>query len=983
MEIFQPGTGGSGVSIITDGTNTVTGATEITFTGATVSNGGGGNAIVTISGGAGGTVTSVSVVSANGFAGTVATSTTTPAITLSTTITGLLKGDGTAISAASEGTDYQAPISLTTTGTSGAATFISNTLNIPNYTYTLPTASTSVLGGVKVDGTSITISGGVISATSGGSGTVTSVSVTTANGISGTVATATTTPAITLTLGAITPTSVNGVTFSGSGSLANSSTSSLTGFTGSGTSSGTNTGDQTITLTGDVTGSGTGSFATTLATVNTNTGSWGTATQSPQFTVNGKGLITAAANVTITPAVGSITGLATGMATFLATPSSANLAATITDETGSGALVFGTAPTISLASASTATTQSPGDGSTKIATTAYVDAAINGTDAKDACKYASTAALPSIVYANGSSGVGATLTGVALAAISLDSSSPSVGDMVLIKNQVSTFQNGIYTVTATGSGVAVFVLTRTTDFDQSADIDIGDSVFITAGTVNTNTTWVQNGTNNPVMGTDPITFSQIAGPGAITSGNGITVTGLSVAIDTSVTVDKTTAQTLTNKNLTSGTNTFPTFNQNTTGSAATLTTPRAINGVNFDGSAAITVTAAAGTLTGTTLNSTVTASSLTSVGTLGSLTVTGNITNSALTASKVVFTDGSKNLTSTGIGTSSQFIKGDGSLDSSTYITGNQTITLSGHVTGSGTTAITTSSASKFILQGTTDTTTPNAQFLGALSTGILKSTTTTGVLTIAVAADFPTLNQNTTGNAATVTTNANLTGVVTSVGNATSFGTFTSATLATALSDETGTGVAVFATSPTFTTSILAGASTANIGSTTTGWAHLYMTTGGILDFGNGNTVITHSSGILNVSTGELRITTAGTATTSVPTLTSTNTLSNKRITRRFVVTTQAAAPTINTDNTDIASITALAQAITSFTTNLSGTPLAGDYLQIQITDNGTARAITWGAKFAATTIALPTTTVISKLLRIGFQWDTVAAVWQCIAVA
>jgi hypothetical protein len=62
--------------------------------------------------------------------------------------------------------------------------------------------------------------------------------------------------------------------------------------------------------------------------------------------------------------------------------------------------------------------------------------------------------------------------------------------------------------------------------------------------------------------------------------------------------------------------TFPTLNQSTTGSAATLTTPRAINGVNFDGSAAITVTAAAGTLSGTTLNATVVSSSLTSVGTI-------------------------------------------------------------------------------------------------------------------------------------------------------------------------------------------------------------------------------------------------------------------------------------------------------------------------------------------------------------------------------
>ncbi|RPJ30193.1 MAG: hypothetical protein EHM17_17210, partial [Verrucomicrobiaceae bacterium] len=57
--------------------------------------------------------------------------------------------------------------------------------------------------------------------------------------------------------------------------------------------------------------------------------------------------------------------------------------------------------------------------------------------------------------------------------------------------------------------------------------------------------------------------------------------------------------------------------------------------------------------------------------------------------------------------------------------------------------------ANKFIVQGTTDTGLSGAQFLGALGTGIVKNTTTTGVLSIAVAADFPTLNQNTTGTAA------------------------------------------------------------------------------------------------------------------------------------------------------------------------------------------------------------------------------------------
>lgn len=81
--------------------------------------------------------------------------------------------------------------------------------------------------------------------------------------------------------------------------------------------SGTNSGDQTITLTGDVTGSGTGSFATTLATVNSNIGTFGSATQSLTATVNGKGLVTAISAQTVTPAVGSVTGLGTGVSTAL------------------------------------------------------------------------------------------------------------------------------------------------------------------------------------------------------------------------------------------------------------------------------------------------------------------------------------------------------------------------------------------------------------------------------------------------------------------------------------------------------------------------------------------------------------------------------------------------------------------------------------------------------------------------------------------
>jgi len=86
-----------------------------------------------------------------------------------------------------------------------------------------------------------------------------------------------------------------------------------------------------------------------------------------------------------------------------------------------------------------------------------------------------------------------------------------------------------------------------------------------------------------------------------------------------------------------------------------------------------------------------------------------------------------------------------------------------------------------------------NGQSLAALATGILKNTTATGVPSIAIASDFPTLNQSTTGNAATVTTNANLTGPITSVGNATS------------VASQTGTGsIFVMNTSPTLITPAL-----------------------------------------------------------------------------------------------------------------------------------------------------------------------------------
>lgn len=128
--------------------------------------------------------------------------------------------------------------------------------------------------------------------------------------------------------------------------------------------------------------------------------------------------------------------------------------------------------------------------------------------------------------------------------------------------------------------------------------------------------------------------------------------------------------------------------------------------------------------------------------------------------------------------------------------------------------------------------------------------------------------------------------------------------------------------------------------------------------------------------------MTTPNTASDTLAAIAATQTLTNKRITKRVVTVTQSATPTINTDNTDVAYITGLAQAVTSFTTNLSGTPANGDSLIISITDDGTGRALTFGTSFEASgNVALPTTTVASTRLDIGFLWNTATSKWRCVA--
>ena len=169
-----------------------------------------------------------------------------------------------------------------------------------------------------------------------------------------------------------------------------------------------------------------------------------------------------------------------------------------------------------------------------LANKAYVDQVAQGLDTKPSVRAATTADL-SATYSNGSSGVGATLTAGSNGAIVIDGVSLSVDDRVLVKNQSTASQNGIYRVSTQGDGSTAFVLTRATPEDQPEELTGGSFVFVEEGTANANNGYVFTHTGQPTFGTTNLDVAQFSGAGQITAGAALSKTGnqLDVEVDNS------------------------------------------------------------------------------------------------------------------------------------------------------------------------------------------------------------------------------------------------------------------------------------------------------------------------------------------------------------------------------------------------------------------------------------------------------------------
>lgn len=301
---------------------------------------------------------------------------------------------------------------------------------------------------------------------------------------------------------------INGTTIAlgASGSVSATTTNALT--FGTGLNSGTFNGSTPVTL--------------SLANTGVTAASYGAASKTLTATVNAQGQLTTLAETPIAITNTQVSGLGT-MSTQNANNVSISGGSINGTTIGSGTAAAGTFTSVDMTSGTiTATPVNPTD----IVNKDYADSIASGLNYHQPVNYATTTALPSYVYNNGASGVGATLTASVNGALSLGGGSPTVTQRVLIKDEAggNAPYNGIYVVTNAGSAGTKWVLTRATDYDTSGtgtnEIDAGDYILVISGT-NASTAWVQQTALPIVVGTTALTFVQFNAPITYSAGTGL------------------------------------------------------------------------------------------------------------------------------------------------------------------------------------------------------------------------------------------------------------------------------------------------------------------------------------------------------------------------------------------------------------------------------------------------------------------------------
>jgi hypothetical protein len=675
--------------------------------------------------------------------------------------TTLTAGDGVSI------TNGAGSITIAATGSGGTVTSVggTGTVNGITLTGTVTSSGNLTLGGALtgVDLTSQVT--GTLPVANGGTG-ITSLG-------SG-VATFLGTPSSANLLAAVTDeTGTGALVFGTSPTLvtpALGTPSALVGTNITGTAAGLTAGNVTtnanltgaITSTGNATVLGSFSSANLLAAVTDETGSGALvfATSptlvTPVLGTPSSGTLTSCTGLPISTGV---SGLASGVATFLATPSSANLLAAVTNETGTGALVFATSPTLVTPAlgtpASGVMTNVTGTAAGLTAGNVTTNANLTGhvTSVGNAAVLGSFTSSQLATALTDETGSGAAVFGTS-PAITTSLTTPST--TFALVNTTATTVNFAGAATALSIGAATGTTTVNNALTVTGDL-----------TVNGTTTTVNTETLNLADNIITLNSNEAGTP---SQNAGIEIergTSTNVALQWNESSDiwefttdgtnyipvvgTTSTQTLTNKTLTSPTLTapalgtpasgtltnctFPTLNQNTTGSAATLTTARTIGGVSFNGSANINLPG--------------------------------------------VNTAGNQNTTGTAAGLSATLVATSGGTGQSSYAVGDILF------------ASTSTALSKLA-----DVATGSALISGGI--GVAPSYGKIG-LTTHVSGTLPVANGGTG---------------ITSLGAgvATFLGTPSSANLLAAVTNETGTGALVFGTSPTLTTPTLGVASATSV---------------------------------------------------------------------------------------------------------------------------------------------------------------------------